>query len=1077
MRFFTAANLIVVTALTTCASLVIVDPVNAQEPSKTENGIIALADRTAAAYDAGKIDEALQLSDQLLKEAKAKHGSQSMEYFQFLSLRSAMLRPLNRMDEHAALLVELVPLARKLIDNQSPQFIKELIQYSALLGLLGRFADAAPVQQEIVQLLKLRSGALDPDTLQAQSDLAANLTDRGLLADAEQLSKEVLENQRAVLGLKHDSVLRSLQQYGQIKGQLGKFDEAKGIFAELLILHEELSGKSHPRTGAIVNNLAQIMQAQGRFGEAEPLFARALRIAQESYGEDDDVTLITLSSYASILRSLKRMDEAEALYVKIFELEQKIHGAEHPQTLITQSNLAAILFEQGKLKEAEPVLAKTLQLQRKLLGENHPNTISSLQNYAALLDSLGRVKAAEVSYLEAIEKMEMVLGKQHPGILPIRNNLGLFYLNNGQPFKGAAMLVDSFELSKELRGDNHMETIRIAANIANILLLGDTGEQAYGMALFAADGIRNRRLRLGSDVRSQARLQDQQKKQRSYFEDLMDAAWMARSTNMSRDDEMKAAAFQASQDILTGTTSRAVARSAARRAAQQKGLGDIARKRQDLADNWMEIESEITNSLLDVSVQSGSKREALRKRLSDIEKQIDQLDTQLKRAPEYLALVRPKALPNSEATELFESDEAGLILVPTELGTHIMLITNDEIQWYRSDWTKDKIEAAVTRLLWDVGGNVDVANGQSVIWEEEGEGVYPYDLKTAHALYRELIGPVAPHLNGKTHLFVMSAGSLSNLPLGMLVSSVPDGANGDPAVLRSAPWLADQYALVQIPNLQSIHFLRTYRTQKSNKKRRPFLGFGDPVLEGNALDRGSRSRTDRKTDTGFSGLFDGQTRRNGDGIVNVDELKKLARLPGTATELEAMWEAFGKPKNSLFLNKAATESNIQKANLNAEVISFATHGLLAGEIGGLAEPGLVLTPPDQATDTDDGYLSMSEIAALKLDSDWVILSACNTAGGDGSNGASGMSGLARSFFYAGARNLMASHWPVRDDVAAKLTVRTITIANDNPQLSRAEAFQLAMREIRNDESADSDNDTWAHPAAWAPFSLIGDRAN
>jgi CHAT domain-containing protein len=63
------------------------------------------------------------------------------------------------------------------------------------------------------------------------------------------------------------------------------------------------------------------------------------------------------------------------------------------------------------------------------------------------------------------------------------------------------------------------------------------------------------------------------------------------------------------------------------------------------------------------------------------------------------------------------------------------------------------------------------------------------------------------------------------------------------------------------------------------------------------------------------------------------------------------------------------------------IVHFATHGALAGEIRGSGEPGLILTPPQTASAEDDGYLTASEIAGLKLDADWVILSACNTAAG------------------------------------------------------------------------------------------------
>src|SRR6187200_885248 len=77
------------------------------------------------------------------------------------------------------------------------------------------------------------------------------------------------------------------------------------------------------------------------------------------------------------------------------------------------------------------------------------------------------------------------------------------------------------------------------------------------------------------------------------------------------------------------------------------------------------------------------------------------------------------------------------------------------------------------------------------------------------------------------------------------------------------------------------------------------------------------------------------------------------------------------------------------------IVHFATHGALAGELKAGAEPGLILTPPSEATPEDDGYLSASEIAGLKLDADWVILSACNTAAG-GSEGAEALSGMSRA---------------------------------------------------------------------------------
>ena len=104
-----------------------------------------------------------------------------------------------------------------------------------------------------------------------------------------------------------------------------------------------------------------------------------------------------------------------------------------------------------------------------------------------------------------------------------------------------------------------------------------------------------------------------------------------------------------------------------------------------------------------------------------------------------------------------------------------------------------------------------------------------------------------------------------------------------------------------------------------------------------------------------------------------------------------------------------TERPGQARPIPGAALRYPRHG--GGEIEGTSEPGLILTPPKEQTDLDDGYLSASEVAALKLDADWVILSACNTAAG-GAEGAEALSGLARAFFYAGARAMLVSHWSV-----------------------------------------------------------------
>ena len=112
-----------------------------------------------------------------------------------------------------------------------------------------------------------------------------------------------------------------------------------------------------------------------------------------------------------------------------------------------------------------------------------------------------------------------------------------------------------------------------------------------------------------------------------------------------------------------------------------------------------------------------------------------------------------------------------------------------------------------------------------------------------------------------------------------------------------------------------------------------------------------------------------------------------------------------------------------------------------------------------------------KIAELRLNADWVILSACNTAGED-EDSREPMSGLARAFFFAGARSLLVSHWAVDSHATVKLISGTLEFARRHRRISKAEAMRLAMVALVR-----GDRPRWAHPTYWGPFVLAGARFN
>src|SRR4029077_18005653 len=185
------------------------------------------------------------------------------------------------------------------------------------------------------------------------------------------------------------------------------------------------------------------------------------------------------------------------------------------------------------------------------------------------------------------------------------------------------------------------------------------------------------------------------------------------------------------------------------------------------------------------------------------------------------------------------------------------------------------------------------------------------------------------------------------------------------------------------------------------------------------------------------------------------------------------------PQENLFLGVRASEKNVKTTDLSdRRVVAFATHGLIPGDLDGLTQPALALSNPAVTGDRDsDGLLTMEEVLGLKLNADWVVLSACNTGSASGAN-EEAVSGLGRAFFYAGSRALLVSNWPVETVSAKLLTTDIFRRQAADAKLARAEALRQSMRHVMQNESAKDGGGkpayTYAHPAFWAAFSLVGD---
>ena len=521
-------------------------------------------------------------------------------------------------------------------------------------------------------------------------------------------------------------------------------------------------------------------------------------------------------------------------------------------------------------------------------------------------------------------------------------------------------------------------------------------------------------------------------------------------------------ALDAVQRGTQSSAASAVNKLAVRLAAGTDRLAQLVRRDQDLASEAETLDKAIVAAVSkerakrDVAAEQKS-----RDRLAVIAAERAGLQNTFAVAfPDYAALSNPLPLKAKEMQALLSDQEALVLFAVAEKESYVFAMTRDRVDWRSIPAGADALsqKVAAFRRGLDIGKASD-ASGKSGL----------FDLALANELYGTLLAPVEALVKDKSSLLVVPSGALTALPFHLLVTekpaaAIPDRFDG----YREAAWLLKRQAVSVLPSAASLKTLRV--VARKDQSTKPMTGFGDPLFNpGLKPTDGQRSTKSaaRSLATGAYTDF-----WQGAGVDRARLTAALPQLPDTADELNAVARDLGVAASDIHLGVDASETTVKRAALaDYGIVYFATHGLVAGDVKGIAEPSLVLSIPKVPSEFDDGLLTASEVAQLKLNADWVVLSACNTIAGD-KPGAEALSGLARAFFYAGARALLVSHWAVNSEAATRLSISTFDRLKADPKLGRAEALRQAMLAYLNDTSSPRN----AYPAFWAPFALIGEGA-
>lgn len=822
-----------------------------------------------------------------------------------------------------------------------------------------------------------------------------------------------------------------------------KFAEAENAFAELLTIYSlnDVPGRcaGRPSEAFVLMNQALAHSSQERFATADGLFARAAQLLDEGAGVPPQRLQrerALLGSYQAqdLLNRSSSLDPrrfSEAAAANFARGDSGIVGGDFDQMLLGGSpDAKRALIEEASNNHARSHL---------LLLDGRMNEAMEAINYA--LDLVNLVPRSAAVY--------------RPRFLAQRALIHYERRNYTAARRDAAEAVEGF--SGLLPGSPLEARSRLSLG-RSLSALGRTEESL-------AEYER------GFDIYAETPVIVEYKALWPFFR----LALRQSEADPSRRDELAARMFRAAQVIRRSITAQTVSGAAA-----LLGEGDSSKAAAVRA--WRAAEERYANAkaLQIIQLQDPLNQREQTERMAvavrEAKAERDRLRAARDRiAPEYqTAISSPVSL--AEVQSALQPGEALVQIVSGEPRSMIFVISRDGIVAESIRATEGQFAVLVASLRRAVQ-----VNAQGV--------AQTFRADFAHVLYNLIFGNVREEIGRYDKLVVASSGALQSFPLELLVAapagsaaSSPWGQTGDYSGLR---WFGAEKTIAYVPSPRNLVDVRL--RAGVSRAREAVAAFGD-----------FRSGVDPQKVLEIADLPE--------NCINLARaVDTIGDLPGTGAEVDAISRIFG-PRARIAKGADFTEEALKAASAagdlrDYQVLHFATHGILWPTPDCFTDPALTVTATNDAE--SDGLLTASEIRSFDLDAQLIVLSACNTAstyladvGGPVSapgtralrveggqsrvgraaasriireSGAGGesLSGLARAFFSAGARTVLATHWPVADAETTEL----VTTFFERLNADESETFASALRAAQNDLRADP---ATSHPIFWGPFVLIGD---
>ncbi|MBV9734482.1 MAG: CHAT domain-containing protein [Acidisphaera sp.] len=789
---------------------------------------------------------------------------------------------------------------------------------------------------------------------------------------------------------------------------------AEQAFRAALALQQKALGHDNPNTANALMSLALQISDQGRFAEADALFAQAQRLAAHAADATAPARLLHYQALDALNQghdeaALGLLQRAEAGYAALLPKEALASRPAAGRMVLASSGGGSM----SDLPSEDELVSDPAQ-QSALVG-----VIETRRYQAIVLRALNRRQESEAE-IAAAESLAAAHGLRQPILTArlSRTAATAASLAGHYAAASAGLAQSTVDFTTAQPGTRPLAQTELL-HAAELARQNDTAD-ALGLCRQGVALLRT--LRAGTRP--------------SLLEPCL-AIYAAAADRQPADrQQLLAEMFEASQLAQGGVTSQQIALATARLGENSRDprVGDAIRRQQD-AQARLDVLYRQREAMVQEQGAPAAPANAatLDHAIAEAQGAYADADAALQAAsPNYGQLVQ-QVVSAKDVLAALGPDEAFAAITLTDDGGWTFVLRGGQIAVARVPANSAQMTALVQRVRAGI--------------EPTTAALPRFDVADAQQIYRDTLGPLEAQLQGVGSLVVAPAGPLLSLPFAVLLTGPADAEH-----LADAPWLLKRFAIAHVP--AAANFVSLRKVAGGSRAGLPWFGFGD-----------------------FRPVTLAQAERSFPGSSCADSAKLFAGLPPlpyARRELEAARALLGGRPQDEMLGPAFTAAAVRNADLrNYRVLHFAAHALLPAELKCESEPAIVTSDPPRAPDASGALLTASEVTGLQLDADVVVLSACNSGGPGGETAGESLSGLARSFFYAGARSLMVTHWSVNDQAAAFLvadTMRRLKAGQDGGIAGALRGAQLGMLA----EAGKGMPAAIAHPFFWAPFALIGE---